>query len=482
MKLLRFSIFVVMKTIFYGIKVPGNFEYCPTKDFCEIIKEIDVVETFNTCTKFPFVKFFSKAANKILRGFADPSESGSGVKQLVTQAQETIPCDLNKIKEDAFDGFNIVRVLNKARVDMKKNESDSKSTDKMFLIVENYFSKPLKYIIRDILLLVVIFVVFSYIIKKLKLHKFNYCSLLTSLCLCISIISKLISKHKNKKSKNEDGPCSSNDKHCEIKLPNSEKSKINLNRNQINAQKESSDLIADDEDDSNYINLNRAYFTPCGQSPQTWSPKRQNKFTTNLQKINMNKESLNNHSTPIQRSAYLNHNNFLNPQHLTPSAPTQSFSFQGENVQSNIRPLNNQYNLTHQHNTPQFMIPSTYNSPDYTPVTFPEYIPPNYMNSMLGLKSQTVPPACNRLQTLIQHPPSFIPTQNQSSTIQPLLNNGSPPFAPIVTRNNGENAACPISGCGKSFKGVKGIKAHARYQHHDFVFIIKNGLEGFIPK
>ncbi len=168
MKLLRFSIFVVMKTIFYGIKVPGNFEYCPTKDFCEIIKEIDVVETFNTCTKFQFVNFFSKDANKIIRGFADPSDSGSGVKQLVTQAQETIPCDLNKIKEDAFDGFNIVRVLNKARVDTKKNESDSKSTDKMFLIVENYFSKPLKYIIRDILLLVVIFVVFSYIIKEIK--------------------------------------------------------------------------------------------------------------------------------------------------------------------------------------------------------------------------------------------------------------------------------------------------------------------------
>ena len=86
-------VFSILQTGF-GIKVPGNFKYCPTKDFCEMIKEIDVVEVFSSCTQNPFIKFFSKAANTVLRGFVDKTN------ELITKAQEIIPCDINQIRHD----------------------------------------------------------------------------------------------------------------------------------------------------------------------------------------------------------------------------------------------------------------------------------------------------------------------------------------------------------------------------------------------
>ena len=112
-------VFSILQTGF-GIKVPGNFKYCPTKDFCEMIKEIDVVEVFSSCTQNPFIKFFSKAANTVLRGFVDKTN------ELITKAQEIIPCDINQIRHDKFDGFNIIRESNRATVTLNDDSSEKK--------------------------------------------------------------------------------------------------------------------------------------------------------------------------------------------------------------------------------------------------------------------------------------------------------------------------------------------------------------------
>ena len=104
------------------------------------------------------------------------------------------------------------------------------------------------------------------------------------------------------------------------------------------------------------------------------------------------------------------------------------------------------------------------------------YKPPSYMNSMLAQPQNFgVPQNYNRVST-----PCDVNAPPFSSIQWPVNQNRSPEFEPILADPNNPNTLCPLIGCGKKFKGVKGVKAHARYQHHDHKLVIKNGIEGFV--
>ena len=101
----------------YAIKVKGSFPYCKKgqRESCEIIDEIDIIETFDKCTKDPFVTFLSIAGNLM---YAFLKTDGS--EELYTEKVESTKCSQERI-ENKFTDFTITRFMNNAFVDQEKN-------------------------------------------------------------------------------------------------------------------------------------------------------------------------------------------------------------------------------------------------------------------------------------------------------------------------------------------------------------------------
>ena len=95
MLIFKLGIAFVILSLRSTATVKGRFNYC-SKDGCEEIDEIEVVQLFDTCTDYPFVKFLSKTLNKMCSGFINQ------LGDLVTEAQPSVVCDRN-IKINKYD-------------------------------------------------------------------------------------------------------------------------------------------------------------------------------------------------------------------------------------------------------------------------------------------------------------------------------------------------------------------------------------------
>jgi hypothetical protein len=155
-----------------GIKVKGNFPFCGKKtgedrSNCPIIKEIDVVESFDKCTKDPFV-IFSDLAGDILNGFLKTD----GSEELYQEAVESNSCSKEKVV-NKFSDFTITRILNNAFVKFEeKNKID------VYTYFFKFFQK--KYPILSIFVFLLIGLISGLICLKFR-QKFSIKNLKTFL-------------------------------------------------------------------------------------------------------------------------------------------------------------------------------------------------------------------------------------------------------------------------------------------------------------
>ena len=248
--------------------VKGKFNYC-NKDGCEEIDEIEVVQLFDTCTDYPFVKFLSKTLNKMCSGFINQ------LGDLVTEAQPSVVCDRN-IKINKYDGFTIQREKNRAKVTYPNLESKISEEIVQEIFNRKYFKRPIGEILKDFYLIgisiiisfIIIFVIWKY--KQILRKKlFKVCS-----CLTPHWLSKLI---KNcQKNINHEGiiPHDNIDeilvektlvfpsKKKEPKILIRDKSQIEEKKIKSNSHgKIQSEIFTDDEDYSDIL-THSSYFTP----------------------------------------------------------------------------------------------------------------------------------------------------------------------------------------------------------------------------
>jgi hypothetical protein len=100
MRLLFFNLILFLLSGKFICKtVKSEFNHCNNK-FCEEIEEIEVVQYFDKCTEYPYVKFISKHLGKMMDGFLN--QKGD----LITEPQVEIPCN-RKVKPDNYRDFSI---------------------------------------------------------------------------------------------------------------------------------------------------------------------------------------------------------------------------------------------------------------------------------------------------------------------------------------------------------------------------------------
>jgi hypothetical protein len=202
MRLFILFLFVTL-SLCSGTKISGYFDHC-TKEFCEIIKEIELVKNFEKCTKLPIVKFFSLNLKKVVPAVVDFVD---GVGKLITSPQEEVICE-RKIKNQ-YKNFDIIREDKTADVVFHETSNIENGQNFVDLINTNYFDKPMKYIVKDILIIVSCIVIFVIILMKIIncIVKAEVGGKSLKCCLCFLgiIMARLIAKkNKNKEVKDEE--------------------------------------------------------------------------------------------------------------------------------------------------------------------------------------------------------------------------------------------------------------------------------------
>ena len=168
--MLTFEVIVVS-----SVSIKGNFEhYNDDSNFKEYVKEVELVQDWDKCTEYPWIKFFSKAANGMVDGFLKEG------KRIISTPQASISCSKNAL-ENEFEDFTIKRHLKKATVVFKDflkkplEEISKNSEEALIGITEalnfSYFQKPLKFILRDSLIICAILVLMVLLIMKMRKNK-----------------------------------------------------------------------------------------------------------------------------------------------------------------------------------------------------------------------------------------------------------------------------------------------------------------------
>jgi hypothetical protein len=183
-------------------KIKGFFDHC-TKDFCEIINEIELVKNFEKCTKLPFVKFFSHNLKKIVPAVLDMV---NGAGKLFTNPQEEINCERKSYNK--YQNFDIIREEKTANVIFHENPDYENGKNDVNLINPGYFERPVKFLIKDFVIIaacvIIIVIVLIRILKCVVKAKISGKSIKCCVCILGFILARLIAKNKSVKDIDEE--------------------------------------------------------------------------------------------------------------------------------------------------------------------------------------------------------------------------------------------------------------------------------------
>ena len=213
-----FIIFLLINfSLCSGTKIKGLYDHC-TKEFCEIINEVELVTYFEKCTKLPIVKFFSHNLKKIVPAVLDLVD---GAKKLFTNPQEEINCERKTYNR--YKDFDIIREGKTASVIFNENPEIENSNDDVNLINPGYFERPVKFIIKDFVIivacLIIIVIVLIKLIKCVVRAKISGKSLKCCVCVLGFILAKLIAKNRNEKDIDEEKHVGFNISKSRLKKP-----------------------------------------------------------------------------------------------------------------------------------------------------------------------------------------------------------------------------------------------------------------------
>jgi hypothetical protein len=529
-----FRIFLVV--IFFGsidlTSIRGKFNYWNQENL-EEIDQIEVVQFFDTCTEYPLVKFLSKTLKKSVLGFINK------LGDLITEPQTSVVCDRN-IKVDNYEGFTIQREMNRAKVIFPKIENKIAEELVEEIFNKKYFNKPMGEIIKDFYMFgitAIIIIIFIFLICKysqfLKKYIFK-----CFFCCTPHWLSKLIKNFQNNK-KIEEMELQDNideiivDKTFLAVLPkkkepktitiDKEKYKSYLDEKGLKSfyvqknEKNQTDLLTDDEDSIDFL-THSSYMTPP-QNPSAPPIQRQLLQTPyplypTLYPMPIQQQQLIQHSTPqfnpnqqtksllVPTFDHQHHSQLFSilpqQQHIQPSQPNQliipqlpqsqlhSIFPQQQQIQpaQPTQQIIPQLQQTQQHS----ILPQQHSilSQQHSILPQQHSILPQ-QHSILPQQQQIQP--AQPTQQSQQH--SILPQQQQIQPAQPTQQspqqNNFPDqpqqelFSPIRVIPHARSP-CPICPpeAQKRFEGEKGIKAHCRTQHRNYLLVLRDNIWGYI--
>jgi hypothetical protein len=496
MRLLFFNLILFLLSGKFICKtVNGKFNHCNNK-FCEEVEEIEVVQYFDKCTEYPYVKFFSKHLGKTMDGFLNQ------IGDLITDPQVEIPCN-RKVKLDNYRDFSIEREDHRARV---IESLIDKKTDEIINV--NYFKRPLKNIIKDyiclafLILILILIIVYRVAFKNFFVRILSYCA-----PHWLNELRKQLKKNKiendeeDKKTKKQTKK--NKEKFSPIKvIVHNPKADNNSSAKRKKANVSKNSLISDDEDSFINEKTNRqlSFYTPTAPAPQHfYSPLYPplppqiiqqpiiHQFQNQPQiHSTLHSQHIPNHHSqnqPVVQSTSQNlhqqsqTNSHTQPLHSTNQLHSQTNSHIQPHIQPQIQSQIQQHTQPH-HSTNQLQSPTH----SYIQPNTQTYHSINQLQSP-SLSSNILQPMLNQGQpiTPIRQGSVLIPAYDTLPSFQPsphIPMNRSPPFSPIRMETNGGKSPCPL--CPSRYQTEKGIKQHCRMTHPQYELTLKNRLWGYI--